>query len=705
MESILQKGRTVWRLAHADRVAFLVDGESYYRAVAHALARARHSIFLLGWDAHSKIELLRGDEQDDLPAALGARLDAVLARNPQLQVHVLDWDYPVFFAQERESRTRLLTQWPASRRFHLRYDSYCPVGASHHQKLVLIDDGVVFGGGMDIGLGRWDTSAHLASDHRRNDPGFADYNPAHDVMLIADDAVARDIGELVRERWRRATGEDAPPPSPASRRDCWPDTVVPDVTDVDVGISRTQPAFEDQPAVVEVEELYLAAISAAQRRIYIENQYLTSDIVVGALARTLEKEDGPEIVIALPQNNFGWFEARTIQVLHFRWLRYLRQMDRHDRLRVCYPAIPGLGGKQVNLHSKVLIVDDRLLRIGSSNLTNRSMRLDTECDFSIDAIEDDRVRDAIAAFRDRLLAEHLCMTTAQVAAATRDGSSLVALVDSRTQAERCLRNVEPEPDQLLGDIGDGSLVDPKGPITAEAVIESFAPPVVRRRAKSGLVRVLAMLVVFSTLAACWRWTPLQQWVDPASLALLDAGFRESAVAPLAVLVVYLVASLLVLPVTVLIIATAAVFGPWLGIGYSLAGSVTSALLMFAIGRVAGRGTVENFTGRYFRQVADGLRNRGLLTMIAIRLLPIAPFTIVNMVVGASGIRARDFALGTVVGMTPGIVGLSLFQMQLERSVREPGIASFAMLALVSLVMIGSISWLRRHLRVAPHAGA
>jgi phospholipase D1/2 len=171
-----------------------------------------------------------------------------------------------------------------------------------------------------------------------------------------------------------------------------------------------------------------------------------------------------------------------------------------------------------------------------------------------------------------------------------------------------------------------------------------------------------------------------------------------------VLAAYVVAAFLVVPVTIMIVATASVFGPWLGIAYSLAGSLLSAMLMFAIGRTLGRGTVESLTGRQYRRVAEGLRNRGLPTMIVLRMLPVAPFTIVNMVVGATGIGAREFALGTLIGMAPGIVSLCVFQAQLLEALRNPDARNFALLGAAGVLMIGTLVWLRGRLRARRKRG-
>ena len=677
----------------------LADGEAYYGAVASAIAKARHSIFILGWDAHSRIALIRNGHSDDLPVRLGPRLGALLKQRPQLHVYVLVWDFLIIFQHERETRLRWRTRWPRSDRFQFRFDNVHPTASSHHQKVVLVDDTVVFNGGMDLGLGRWDTSEHAVGDDRRNDPSWPNYVPAHDVMMVADGEVARVMGELVRERWRRCTGEDPRGPVEAGH-DCWPDRVAPDFTDVQIGISRTVPAYQEQAPVQEIEALHLAALRSARRRIYMENQYLTCTRAVSVLLDRLREKDGPEVIIILPQNNFGWFETRTIQVLHFQAIKRLREADRYDRLRVCYPVVPGIDDKQINLHSKVLIVDDELLRIGSSNLTNRSMALDTECDFTIEAGQDRRVAETIAMVRARLLGEHLALAPQEVEQALRGGSSMVQLFDSRAREPRCLAQICPDI-QPGPDLGDGSLIDPREPISAETVIECYAPREIRKHARPRLLRIAVALTFFVALAAMWRWTPLRQWIEPEAMATLVQSLREAPATPVWVIGIYLAASMTMVPVMVVILATASVFGPFLGILYSMVGSLAGALLTYWVGRAVGRSTVEQLTGKRFRRVADTLKNRGLITMVIIRLLPIAPFTVVNMVLGSAGVGVRDYALGTVLGMMPGILGISLLQSQLENAIRSPSATSLAMLAGTTAVVASALVWLRRRLRVAP----
>ncbi len=420
--TILIPGRNCWRLAAANRIAFLIDGAAYFAAVRAAMREARESILILGWDVDSRVRLGEPDDADGLPAELGEFLNALVVRRRGLHAYVLTWDFHSLFAFEREWFPRYKLGWRTDRHVHFRLDGVHPPGASHHQKVVVIDDVLAFLGGFDLTRCRWDTPAHEPNDPRRCDPDGAPYAPFHDVQgMVAGDAAAL-LGELARERWRRAGGRAIPPATP--RLDFpWPADVPPDCENVPVALARTIPG-RNGGKVREVERLHLDLIQTARESIYIENQYLTSEIVCKALAERLREPNGPEIVIVSPQETSGWLEQRTMGVLRSQCAARLRQADRHGRLRLYYPWQPGLGQACINLHAKVLVVDDRLVRVGSSNLSNRSMRLDTECDMAIDASDDVSVQAAIARFRSRLLAEHLGVTVAAIDGALRATSSL-----------------------------------------------------------------------------------------------------------------------------------------------------------------------------------------------------------------------------------------------------------------------------------------
>src|SRR3569832_835489 len=181
-------------------------------------------------------------------------------------------------------------------------------------------------------------------------------------------------GPITTCKWRcRAPRRARRAPSRALGADAWLDYLMPDLTDVDVAIARTIPEYDGNEEVRESERLYLDAIAAAERCIYIENQYFTSAVIAEALAARLREAEGPEIVIVLPHSTEGWLAQATMDVIRLRLLQRLKDADHAGRLRIFYPDIPGLSDKPINVHAKLMVVDDDFVRVGSSNLNNRSM--------------------------------------------------------------------------------------------------------------------------------------------------------------------------------------------------------------------------------------------------------------------------------------------------------------------------------------------
>src|SRR5919106_4385578 len=149
-DAILEVGRNCWRIAHAHRVSGLIDGAAYFRAFREAAKEAQHAIIILGWDFDSRIELLPKGESDGFPTRIGEFLQALLVRQRGLHIYILAWDYHMIYALERE-------WWPACRlgahrRLHFKMDDTHPVGASHHQKVIVVDDAIAFSGGLDFAL-------------------------------------------------------------------------------------------------------------------------------------------------------------------------------------------------------------------------------------------------------------------------------------------------------------------------------------------------------------------------------------------------------------------------------------------------------------------------------------------------------------------------------------------------------------------------
>lgn len=464
----LEPGRNCWRVERAGRVAFLVDAAVYFSAFRDACTQARHSITLIGWDLDGRIELVRGaDAGGGAPRVLGDLLEHLVRERPGLTVRILAWDFTWIYALERDWLTPVRLGWNTSDRLIYRTDAHHPVGASHHQKIVVVDDAVAFVGGIDLGPRRWDTPAHDPEDDRRTDPAGDAYSPHHDVQAVVSGPAARALGDLARERWERAGNDPWSPRKEPDGDEPWPADLEPDLVDIDVALARTEPEHDGRDGVREVEALHLDAIDAARRSIYVENQYLTADRIVDRIAGRLEHRDGPEVVLVLPHHTHGWLEQATMDVLRDRAIERLRSADRHGRLRIVYPWIQGLGDDRLNVHAKVVVIDDRFVRVGSANLSNRSMGLDTECDLAIVA-DGDHDRRGIARFRRRLVAEHVgCEPDRLAEAEGDDGEGLIASIETaqRGDGSRELRRLEPTNASFASRLlPHGSLLDPERPV-------------------------------------------------------------------------------------------------------------------------------------------------------------------------------------------------------------------------------------------------
>ena len=209
---IFHQSRNAWRIENAGRAAILIDAGAYFGAVRQALLQAERNVFIIGWDLDSRTRLVGEDceAHDGWPPVLRDFLTRLVGEKPQLTVHLLAWDYAVLYALEREPFPSLKLGWNTPARVRFRLDNALPVGASHHQKIVVIDDAVAFSGGLDLTIRRWDTCAHAFAHPHRHDPAGVPYRPFHDVQFMVDGAAALALGELARERWARATGENIP---------------------------------------------------------------------------------------------------------------------------------------------------------------------------------------------------------------------------------------------------------------------------------------------------------------------------------------------------------------------------------------------------------------------------------------------------------------------------------------------------------------
>lgn len=691
---VLVAGKTCWRKRSAQRASFLIDGAAYFSAFVRAVEKAEKCVYIAGWDINSRVALIRDSHEAAETYRFDTFLDRMVSKSKELHIYILTWDFAMIFALERELFPLFRFGWKRDKGLHFHMDSEHPPGASHHQKIVVVDDSVAFVGGLDLTKARWDTPDHKADDLRRVDPDGRPYPPFHDVQMAVDGEAAASLGDLFRIRWERATGEILHRPE-LERSDAWPDDLEPDLTTIDVGIARTDPAYQGHSEVREIEALYVEAIASAQKHIYLENQYFTSSAVEKALLGKLGEPDGPEIVILLPFASSGWLEESAMDTARALLLQRLATEGRFDRLKVYYPVVPGVDPASMTFHAKVMIVDDRLVRVGSSNLSNRSMGLDTECDLAVEAMGDAGVAGTLAHLRNTLLGEHLGSGPEEVRDTLERTKSLIETIEELRDGDRTLKPLHVEVPQWLREVAPASNpADPEHPIDPDRLLRSLMPEEVEVSRKQRLFKFGAALVILLCLAVAWRWGPLAEWMSVETLSGWAAAIEKNPVAPLIVIGAFVVSGFLMVPVTLLIVATALVFGPTLGVIYSVVGSLASGVALFAVGGRIGRESVRRLAGAKVNKVSQRLARRGVLTVVALRRLPVAPYSVVNPVMGASHLSLRDFVIGTALGMTPGIVAISLLGDTLSKLVVAPQLDNLLLLLAVALLAVLVLGGLR-----------
>lgn len=720
--SIFDPGRNCWRIERATRAAFLIDGDAYFKAVVAAARAARRSLLILGWDFHSRTRLLRqnpsphsGQADDGEELELGAFLNDLARRRRELHIHILTWDYPMIFGLDREWTPLPGFGWRPHHRVHFRYDNTHPVGGSHHQKVVVIDDAVAFNGGIDLTCRRWDTCDHAPDNQHRVVRGTP-YPPFHDLAMMVEGDAARALGELARERWRRATHHAIDPPverkrflrrSKGAKFMAWPASIEPDVINAEVAISRTEPAVNGSIGVREVEALYIDMIAAARKSIYIENQYFTADKVGDALAARLREQDGPELIVVLRELSHGWLEELTMQTLRTRLIEKLQAADSFGRFRVFCPYISGLkAGTCIDVHSKMMIVDDDFVRIGSANLANRSMGLDTECDLTIEARGREPVQAAIAGLRAQLLAEHLGFEPEVVQSTLASERSLIAAIGRLQRDDRTLKPLPLPPQISEAVLNMVSVADPERPVALADLAQLFNSDVASEPEEShagpAWGKIGAIVLVLIALTALWKFTPVAEYLEGNRIVRWARAVGDQWWAPIVTMLAYTPAAFTMFPRPLITLFAVVAFGPLFGFAYAMLGIELSAWVTFYAGQKLNRATVRRVAGAKLNGILDVLRRRGLLAITALRLVPLAPFAVEGVVAGAVHVKLWHFMVGTAIGILPGTLASTVFGDQLQTWIEDPQQINYWLIALVLLVL-GAATWMVKRWLVASAA--
>lgn len=490
MMRIVEPGSTAWTTAAVDGAAVLIDAANYFEALYAACLRAESFILLSGWQFDTRVDLVRGSAaaKSETHTGLLLFLNDLCAQKPNLHVYILAWDFSVIYTLEREWMQKLSFEWRAHERVHFTFDACVPSGAAHHQKFAAIDGAIGFVGSSDLAEHRWDDRHHAPANPLRTLADGTAYPPYHEVNAVFTGEAVQTLVQFFGERWKRAS-EDPWVVEPRATAFEIPPMRALALPARELSFSRTQIAPHGE-AACEVRELFVRAIASAERLIYVESQYFSARAVTEAFAARFTEDSRPklDVVIILPLAPEGRKEAAALGVAQAEAIAHLRQLagEQGHRLGV-YSSVTEVDGRDVAtyIHAKMFIVDDRFVTLGSANVNNRSMGVDTELNVSFEtserAGENVSLGRAIRRLRVSLLAEHAGLSGAASIRKLVDPRDLVTRLDAlASDPHSRLRHCElPNPansDALVDVVSTsiGQYLDPEEPGLDDALGDGSA---------------------------------------------------------------------------------------------------------------------------------------------------------------------------------------------------------------------------------------
>jgi len=477
----------------------LIDGRDYFREFHRAAQAARRSILLAGWQFDTNVALLRGKDRTGSPedVLLLPFLRSLCRGNPDLRIYLLCWDYsPAYFFQ-REWLQDFKFNW-SEPGIRFRFDDRHAVGASHHQKFAVIDGSLAFVGSIDFCNHRWDRRDHELQCEERCSPAGVDVSgPYHEVQAYFTGPAATQLVELFEARWTLSGGTplQLPPPQPVDVR------IRPSarIGGGEVGLSRTMARTLEppHPPIREIRRLHVDAILNADHSIFIENQYFGSRAIFDALCRRFARTDRPPLEVAMlyPRELHSVTEQLSVGVQQAAMFRHLQTAAAAGGHRLgIYTSLstePGAEPRGRYIHSKLMIVDDRFMTVGSANTNNRSMGLDSELHVSWEA---PRFFPAIRRARLNLLIEHAGVNPRLGVKLLGAPTGWVEVLDRWATDEQGSLRLHPITSSLDDNLlvqtlsVEGPIGDPERAVLEEEIFEEIAPSR-RERVAAGIRRL------------------------------------------------------------------------------------------------------------------------------------------------------------------------------------------------------------------------
>ena len=517
--------------------------------------------------------------------------------------------------------------------------------------------------------------------------------------MVSSGPVVKDFATLVRWRWERvadsepiALREEADTGLTAAKPRTWPDDFPPEFENVSCALARTIPFMDEVEPAQEVRTMLLDLINQAESFIYIENQFTTRQEIAEALNKRLKACPNLHVILVSSYEPKGKFECEAFWASRIEFKAILEKGIDPKRIRLTYSSIEDMQGRKAykRIHSKVMTVDDKYLVIGSSNLSNRSMTLDTEIDVVLHG-NSEHNRQQILQVRNDLLAEHTGRKLEDMPALFDTDYPVDALMQGQIAHGYVLTEVRDEvfTNHSVKNVFR-SLSDPEEPLISLPTLDGAALPARNPRRRS--IMIMLGIAVIAILGGLMFWASQSiSWLSSESINDFLEKSRGTYFALPTVLLVYVVGGILFFPVTVLSLAVAAIFGPIWGPIYGIMGALLSSAILFGIGKLSGNAGLRKIGGPKVEAVDEKLKKSGIVGVAAIRMLPIAPFSLVNLVAGISSIGIVQFLIGTFLGMFPPMIAKGLVGDSITQIFRNPSATSIGYL-IAGIVLWGLMIW-------------
>jgi phosphatidylserine/phosphatidylglycerophosphate/cardiolipin synthase-like enzyme len=389
--------RSHFRLCHASSWEEIWEAGPYYERLSELLEDAQQYAIFSGWQIDSRLPLPH-PVRPGLPVEQGTReslfekVVRICEAKPGFQFYFLIWDHSYLYVPERELwQGRVWDQ--VHPRVHFIFDNRHPFGGAHHEKICLFDGEVALCGGIDLCDNRWDGPEHLFFDPRRSLNWREDrHGPYHDLAVQISGPICGELQNHLKLRWD--TLSSIPFPSPRRSHSANAGHAV--------YLSRTladSPETSSSPRIVrEIEFLFRELIGKAQQSIWLEGQYFWSRMITDLLTAKMHAMRGKdfEITLVLAELARAPSFTRKMAAYEMNLLKALQEAAEASGTKLVmgvpysHPPEPSsrLPARPIYIHSKLMIVDDLYMSVGSANLASRALRIDTEINLTLEARTD-----------------------------------------------------------------------------------------------------------------------------------------------------------------------------------------------------------------------------------------------------------------------------------------------------------------------------